>query len=279
MILRNISKMLVVLADSTTHYASPKPGESCYIPDEAAKADCIISAINDGMVKIIKMGGAPAPSVTTSPIPARASKVEDLINKFGRREHEEDETTEGVVTPFRPEQGSDYTPPSDIPVQSKNQKARVEDVGQKLIKGRGRKKKLVPMVKTTPEAKETVIKKPPFIKLQGDGGTVALDTGSVDGSLIINESGLPGQARVVPIHEANDADIEKAGEMTNKILEEAAKERKLAIYMAGDQGVREKFIENTKDVEFLKQVATIEWQGDVAKLVREKLSVLGVGDE
>lgn len=271
MIIQNVSKMFIVLADSTKHYGSLKPGQKIFLDDSMIEVDCISSPIASGLIKVIQQGGKPEPIVSVA-VPARAAKVEELISKFSKREAEDDETDEGTVTPFKREQSSDFTPPS-------KGKQTVEDVGQKLVRGKTVKKKLVPMVKPTEEAKGEVVKKPRVIKMQGDGGEVALDNGSIDGALIVNESGIPGQARVVSINEMNDQDLVKAAKMTNQILEEAAKDRKLAIYMSGDQSVREKFIENTKDVEFLKEVATIEWQGDVAKLVRAKLSELGASDE
>jgi hypothetical protein len=271
MIIQNVSKMLIVLADSVKHYATLKPGQKTYLDDSCLEVECIANPINDGMLKIVEKGGKAEPQVTVA-VPARAAKVEDFISKFTKREHEDDESNEGTVTAGKPEDGSDFTPPS-------KPKSPVQDIGQKLVRGKTVKKKLIPMVKTTVESKQTVVKQPRVIKISGDGGDVALDNGGIDGTLIINDSGIPGQARAVSINDANAEDLEKAGAMTNKILDEAAKSRKLAIYMAGDQDVRAKFVDNTKDVEFLKEVATIEWQGDLAKAVREKLAVLGAGDE
>jgi len=270
MIIKNVSKMLVVLADSSKHYATLKPGQKTFLPDTDSATECISNPLRSGLIKMLEKGGEVEPSVKPG-VPARAAKVEDFISKFSKRENEDDETNEGTVTAVKPESSADYTPPSG--------KAKVTDIGKKLVRGKTVKKKLIPMVKTSEESTKEVVKKPKVIKMSGDGGDVALDTGSVDGSLIVNESGIPGQARVVSINDANSEDLLKAGELTNKILDSAAKDRKLAIYMSGDQGVRERFIENTKDVEFLKEVATIEWQGNIAKTVREKLVALGAGDE
>jgi hypothetical protein len=272
MIIQNISKMLVVLADSSKHYATLQPGKKIFLPNDALEADCIAQPLSAGLLKVVDQGGKPEPLVKKG-IPARAAKVEEFISRFGTREHEEDETDEGTVTATKREDSSDYTPPS-------RGKVEITDIGKKLVRGKSVKKKLVPMVKTSTESKQEVVKKGPrVIKMSGDGGDVALDTGSIDGSLIVNESGVPGQARVVSINDANSEDLKRAGELTNQILDSAAKDRKLAIYMSGDQSVRERFVENTKDVEFLKEVATIEWQGDIAKAVREKLNSLGAGNE
>jgi hypothetical protein len=51
------------------------------------------------------------------------------------------------------------------------------------------------------------------------------------------------------------------------------------MYVSGPQDVREKFITNSTDVNFLKEVAKMEWGSPLAPMIREKLAALGVKDE
>jgi len=271
MIVKNASKMFVVLADSTKHYASLSLGKQTYLDDSTMDVQCIADAIQNGMIKVVCMGGKPEPLVSQG-IPSRKAKVEQVISRIVKHEVDDD-TDEEAISAVKPHQASDYTPPV-----SSGRKPKIVDLGQKLVKkGRSLKKKLVPLVK--PKEIEVVKRPPKFVKLRGDGGDVGLDTGGVDGTLVINESGIPGQARTVRISEANDEDLEKAGKMTSDLLEEAATGRKIAVYMTNDEDTRERFVEATTDVAFLKEIAKIEWQGKVAKAIREKMAELGVDDE
>ena len=270
MIVKNASKMFVVLADSTKHYASLSLGKQTYLDDSTMDVQCIADAIQNGMIKVVCMGGKPEPMVSQG-IPSRAAKVEQVISRIVKNEVDDD-TDEEAISGVSPKQASDYTPPV-----SSGRKAKIVDLGQKLIKkGGSSKKKLVSLVR--PEETEVVKRPPKFIKLRGDGGDVALDAGGVDGTLIINESGIPGQARTVRIADANDEDLEKVGKMTSDLLEEAATGRKIAVYMTNDEETRERFVEATTDVAFLKEIAKIEWQGKVAKAIREKMAELGVSE-
>jgi hypothetical protein len=271
MIIQNVSKMYIVLADSVKHYASLKPGQKTYLDDTMLEVECISRPLADGLLKVVASGGKPEPLVTTTPLPARARKVEEIISKISKPETEDVDDGQPIISAGK--QGTDYVENAN---SKPAKKGKMSDEGQQIVRGKGTKKKLVPVVKPVAESQGTVVKKPNFIKVIGDGGDVALDNGGIDGTLIINESGVPGQARTVSINEANTEDLATARKMTDAILDEAEKGRKLAIYMTADETVRLKFIDNSKDVAFLKEVATIEWQAEAAKAVRSKLASLGV---
>jgi hypothetical protein len=274
MIIQNVSKMYIVLADSAKYYGALKPGQQIFLDDTMLDVECISRPMSDGLLKVVKAGGKPEPLFTLPTAgSARANKVEQIISKITKPEVEDVDDGEPIISAGK--NGSDYVETGE----TKTKKGKVSDEGRMVVKGKNSKKKLVPMVKPVAESQQAVVKKPNFIKMVGDGGDAALDNGGIDGSLVVNASGLPGQARMVSINDANTEDLAIARKMTDDILEEAEKGRKLAIYMTADETVRLKFIDNSKDVAFLKEVATIEWQDEAAKAVREKLASLGVKDE
>jgi len=257
--IRNISKKWLVLADNTKFHASLKPGAEHNLPFENLEDECIARPLAEGELKIIDMNVKEIKPVVTKP-----TKVEEMISRVENRgddlpSEEDDETISGV------KEGLDYVPP-----MKKVGKKIEQDLGQRLVKGKGSKKKLAKMVKTGGDTSSPVVKKAPFIKMQGNGGDAALDTGDI-GTMIVNESGIPGQGKRVSISDLGDEDMVKMGKITNDILVQAEKDRKIAIYMTGDAAMRTKFVENSTDLDFLKEVAKMEWQGDLAKMVRSKI--------
>lgn len=253
----NVSKKIVVLADTTKYYATLGPGQCVSLDDSLMNVECIYRPIVNGLLKIIKRDMEKPTQKTTKKSDeaiAALSGEAAIIN--------DNETISGVRG------GPDAVP--FVPQKSMISPVMVNE-GQILTK-RGRKKVLTTVVKAgKPKVK--------VIKMVGNGGDApALDSGDT-GTLIVNESGLPGQARQVSINEIGEENLEQIRKMTDNVLEEAGRQKKISMYVSGPQDVREKFITNSTDTNFLKEVAKMEWGSPLASMVREKLAALGVTDE
>lgn len=210
----NKSQKTLVIADSATHYATLKPGEWSQDIQDIDKIAAIKYLIEQGMLV--------AQDRYSSKLAIKASKkpTQQSVSLIG--EQEIVPNNQNVVAFDVPDSPDLVETPVPIIVnKDRTVPIKIEEMDGELLIKKGGKAKPTKIIKVSAQEIETALGG--TVKIIKDNGTVSDEEGYV----IINESGLPGQAKAVPISQIGAEGLDALRTATAEMMAQVQQDKKL----------------------------------------------------
>ena len=267
----NTTNMQIVLADSSGNFGSVNPNSILAVDESVLAKECVASPVRKGWLKV-KQGGkfVGVKGLKTEEKPAAKKTSTEPVTYFP----EEQGITAKVITFDHGKAANDAIAKQaaeEAVVKSENE---TENLGQKLVR-RGRKKKLisVDIQKGGPRRFRDMssVKKqlPNVVEINGN-----MFAGVTDKAQMIVPSTIPGGAQLVDMEDMSWDQLTRLAKETNSLVDDLARDRKVFMYSNQGNAEREKFIGNTQDIGFLKQLEGGELNPKLLKAIRSKIKTL-----
>ena len=293
--LYNQSQHTVVLTSSDgRQMACIKPAESVGLEDSLRTTRSVQYFLNQGsVVEIADNLRAPA-HIQRTPPPAPQRQVQQVVSLFNEQElamsrpgsrNTVSAVGEDGLDSYRgPQEGQPLQAPSNIIRQ-----AAPVVIGQQLLK---HGKRSVPHnVVVAPDGAAPTQRKASFIRVQGQGGSVALDQGMVrdpfqgtdsgtiqDQSQMLIGSDIPGQGHLVPLQDNVLSQLDQMQGQMNQVWAEHVKQRKywqiVGSWPLMEDHKKEALLQNLTDPEIILGCAKSERSGEMLMNIASKFKAV-----
>jgi hypothetical protein len=253
----NVTDSVLVIAGQRTHYATLHPGETAALLDEMRDDDTISSMLDRGMLQELKAGQKSPRSAKTD-----AKKPQKAVSGIKTAEVPVGKAAVSGVT------GTENKEDAEIPGVGDDGEG-----GTQLIK-RGGKTRPAGVRLVSPSS---IKSKEPIIKHTSKAKSAAMGAGASSG-MIVNRSGVPGQARLVDPARASDEELEDVHTHTQEKMKQVERDKKVLMlvnnYQTWDVEKRLGFLANVKDKQLCQAMLKLERSPAIQLKIKARMKKL-----